>query len=80
MVGIPRDIMRLNAIRVTATLAIGLLTIKTAAAADPAKGPSPWPQVRGPGGQGHADADIPTAWGEGVMVQSELEERGRGVH
>ena len=76
MVGIPRDIRRLNAIRVT--LAIGLLTIGTAAAADPAKGPSPWPQFRGPGGQGHADADVPTAWGEGKNVAWKTPLPGKG--
>ena len=41
-----------------------LLAVGTGRAADPRPDSSPWPQFRGPGGQGQVDTAIPVAWSE----------------
>lgn len=41
-----------------------LLAVETGLGADPVNDPSPWPQFRGPGGQGQVDTAIPVAWSE----------------
>ncbi len=61
--------MRLQLSWVTAVLAAGI-----ACAADP----SPWPQFRGPGGQGHTDAAVPVAWGEAKNVAWKAPLAGKG--
>lgn len=39
---------------------------------------SPWPQFRGPGGQGHVSADIPTEWSDGQNKIWEVSIPGKG--
>lgn len=60
--------------RYVTPLACTLLAATFAAAADP----SPWPQFRGPGGQGHVDSPIPIAWGEGKNVAWKTVIPGKG--
>ena len=61
--------MRLQLICVTVVLVAG-----SACAADP----SPWPQFRGPGGQGHADTAVPAVWGEAKNVAWKTPLAGKG--
>jgi outer membrane protein assembly factor BamB len=62
------------AVAVVAWLVLG----GTVAAAEPGKDPSPWPQFRGPGGQGHIDSAAPTTWGEDKHVAWKAPVLGKG--
>ena len=63
--------MRLQWIGAAAAL---VACLASASAADP----SPWPQFRGPGGQGRADTAIPTAWSETKNVAWKTPLAGKG--
>lgn len=47
-------------------------------AAAPAQSISPWPQFRGPDGQGHAPGSLPTSWGEKKNVAWKTPVPGKG--
>jgi len=55
-----------------------VLVVACAVAADPVRDPSPWPQFRGPGGQGFVEGTIPVAWGEGKNVAWKTPLPGKG--
>ncbi|WP_020472829.1 PQQ-binding-like beta-propeller repeat protein [Zavarzinella formosa] len=56
-----------------AALAVGSVT-----GAEPGRDPSPWPQFRGPGGQGQVDTAIPTEWSESKNVGWKTPLTGKG--
>jgi len=49
-----------------------------ASAAEPDKGASPWPQFRGPDGQGHIQGKAPLEWGEGKNMAWKVPVPGKG--
>jgi outer membrane protein assembly factor BamB len=55
-----------------------VLAMQTVVAAEPGTAPSPWPQFRGPGGQGHIDGIVPLAWGEEKNVAWKTPVPGKG--
>ena len=55
-----------------------LVTVETAMAAEPVNDSSPWPQFRGPRGQGHVDVAIPVTWGEKKNVAWKTTLPGKG--
>jgi hypothetical protein len=55
-----------------------LLAAGAAIATEPVKDPFPWPQFRGPGGQGHVDVAIPITWGEKKHVAWKTPLPGKG--
>ncbi|MCE9567922.1 MAG: PQQ-like beta-propeller repeat protein [Planctomycetes bacterium] len=57
---------------------LGIHAANPADAADPANEPAPWPQFRGPSGQGLVEGAIPTAWGEGKNVAWKTPLSGKG--
>jgi len=61
-------------------LLVGLLvlTAGTIVAAEPGIDPSPWPQFRGPGGQGHIDGTVPVTWSESKNVAWKTPLAGKG--
>lgn len=52
--------------------------VAVTAGAGAADGPSPWPQFRGPDGQGHVAGALPLAWGEGKNVAWKTPLPGKG--
>ncbi len=64
-----------------AYLALVGLTVLVAGpgiAVEQADDPAPWPQFRGPDGQGHITGDVPAAWGEGKNVAWKTPLPGKG--
>ncbi len=56
----------------------GWVALAVAAWAAPPSDLAPWPQFRGPGGQGHATGDLPVSWGEGKNVAWKTPLKGKG--
>ena len=62
----------------SSSLLLAGLLLTTVSLAEPGQDASPWPQFRGPDGQGHSTLPLPTTWAEDKNVAWKTPLPGKG--